>query len=192
MNKQPEVTARTRKMFMDAFWKIFRNTPVEKIRIDALAKEAGYNRTTFYEYFEDIYDLLRQAEEELLSEYRDEMFSMFPEGMNSIGKTDIVKALVSLFDTFGDRILILTGKTGDSSFSSRLEKQAMPLMRGILGADAGEYTNYIVTFVYNAVTGVLRYWYENGRQIPEESILKLLYGMLSDGVLNTALKYVTV
>ncbi len=187
MNKQPEVTARTRQSFIDAFWKLYRDNPVEKIRIEALSKEAGFNRTTFYEYFLDIYDILQQAEDRLIDEYRASLHALFPEGVKEAAKEDIMKAVVTLFDKYGDRIFILTGQTGDSSFSSRLEEQALPLMHAMLGTDAGAYTNYIVAFVYNAISGVIKYWYNSGKQLAEEELLSLIYGILTEGAMKTAL-----
>ncbi|MCD8286597.1 MAG: TetR/AcrR family transcriptional regulator [Clostridia bacterium] len=187
MNKQPEVTARTRAALICAFWKLYRDCPVEKIRIDALTKEAGYNRTTFYEYFTDIYDIRQQAEDELFEECRTKMFSLLPDGVRGSGKEDIVKALVTVFDAYGDRIMILTGERGDTSFRNRMEEQAMPLMRRMLGADAGECTNYIISFVYNAIAGVLQYWCRNGKEMPEEQLLSLIYSMMYDGTMKTVM-----
>lgn len=57
MHKQPDVTAATRKKIMDSFWDIYITTPIDKITISAITKSAGVHRSTFYEYFKDIYDL---------------------------------------------------------------------------------------------------------------------------------------
>ena len=53
MKKQPERTAATRSAFVDAFISISESRPIEKITIQEIADKAGYNRTTFYQYFED-------------------------------------------------------------------------------------------------------------------------------------------
>lgn len=57
MHKQPDITAATRKKIMDSFWNIYITTPIDKITISAITKSAGVHRSTFYEYFKDIYDL---------------------------------------------------------------------------------------------------------------------------------------
>lgn len=41
--------------------------PIEKISIQEITNKAGYNRSTFYQYFSDIYELLTYVEDELLS-----------------------------------------------------------------------------------------------------------------------------
>ncbi len=185
MNKQPEVTARTRETFIEAFWKLYRDNPVEKIRIDTLAKEAGYNRTTFYEYFTDIYDLLHQAEEELVTEYRTMLHSIFPDGVKDASKADMVKSLMTLFDAYGDRIMTLTGEHGDTAFLNRLEERATPMMLLILGTDVGVKTGYVESFVFNGIMGTLRHWYRDGKKLPKEQVFSLLYSMLYKGTFET-------
>ncbi|MCD8307443.1 MAG: TetR/AcrR family transcriptional regulator [Clostridia bacterium] len=186
MKKQPEVTARTRSLLLESFWNLYRDHPIEKIRIEAIAKGAGYNRSTFYEYFEDIYDILRQAEEELISQFQKYLKDVLPVVETSPDRPDIVKALVKLFDTYGDRIMILVGDNGDSSFQNRLEEQAQPLIKMILSADAGPYTKYLIAYAYGAIVGVLKQWCKSGRDVPEEDLISAIYSMVSAGALPTA------
>ena len=68
MKKQPQQTAQTRKKLMDSFWKLYCDDGIDRVTVGAVAKDAGYNRGTFYEYFTDVYDLLDQLEDELLGE----------------------------------------------------------------------------------------------------------------------------
>lgn len=50
MNKQPEVTEKTRNMIIQTFCEMYEQMPVEKIFIKDLMQRAGYNRSTFYQY----------------------------------------------------------------------------------------------------------------------------------------------
>ena len=67
MKKQPERTAATRSAFVDAFISISESRPIEKITIQEIADKAGYNRTTFYQYFEDTFHLLSYMEDYIIS-----------------------------------------------------------------------------------------------------------------------------
>lgn len=185
MNKQPEVTEMTRKSYIDAFWKLYKDHPVERIGIGALSEEAGFTRTTFYRYFEDVYDLRRQAEDEFIAECGRTMHELIPDGVDSAVDPGIVKTLVKLFDIYGEKIVILTGKHGDPSFQDRLEDQARPLMRSAFGTDAGGWTSYIASFMYSAITGVLTRWYGDGRKLGEEELLAFIYRMNSEGAIKT-------
>lgn len=51
----------TEKDFITAFWKLYADRPKEKISVSMLCDTAGYNRSTFYNHFEDIHDLFEKA-----------------------------------------------------------------------------------------------------------------------------------
>lgn len=53
MNKQPEITEQTRKNIVMAFCRLYEEKPIEKISVKDVIALAGYNRSTFYEYFTD-------------------------------------------------------------------------------------------------------------------------------------------
>ena len=56
----------TREFFMEAFLKVLCEKPLNKISVKELCQRTGYNRSTFYYYFEDVYDLRKQVETNLI------------------------------------------------------------------------------------------------------------------------------
>ena len=66
MKKQPEVTARTKQAFIEAFCELYSQKPIEKISVQEVANRAGYNRSSFYQHFCDIYELLDCLENDVL------------------------------------------------------------------------------------------------------------------------------
>lgn len=82
MKKQPEITERTRQIFVDAFCELYTQKPIEKISVQELTKKAGYNRSTFYLYFSDLYELREYVENDLIEfiKYilKDKEFSLRP------------------------------------------------------------------------------------------------------------------
>ena len=71
MKKQPELTAQTKENLMEAFWQIYCEKRIEKITVKEITMKAGYNRSTFYEYFTDVYDVLEQIENSLIPSPQD-------------------------------------------------------------------------------------------------------------------------
>lgn len=67
MKKKPEITKKTKRNIVDNFCELYMEKPIEKISIQEITNRAGYNRSTFYQYFSDIYELLTYVEDELLS-----------------------------------------------------------------------------------------------------------------------------
>ncbi len=70
MNKQPEITDATREALVNAFFQSAKKKSIDKVTIKEITDLAGYNRTTFYRYFEDVYALVEYAEDEFLKNTR--------------------------------------------------------------------------------------------------------------------------
>ena len=51
MQKKEKMTGQTRQNLMDAFWILYCEKRIEKITVKDIVNKAGYNRSTFYEYF---------------------------------------------------------------------------------------------------------------------------------------------
>lgn len=181
MRKQPQITERTRELFIEAFWILYRDSPVEQIKIGELSAKAGYNRSTFYEYFTDIYDLLHQAEDELIEEFKRNAIAKFPDGINNLSNESIIRAIVEIFDLLGDRLFLIIGENGDPSFQDKLRKQVKPFLQLMSGKNIGKYSDYVSTYSFSGAMGILRYWHENGQDISKEEIIALLVNLITKG-----------
>ncbi len=70
-----------------------RKKDINKISIGELCRLAGYNRTTFYVYYKDIYDLLNKAVDSIFMPIKEEIFSSLD--ITNVLENDIVKQLFS-------------------------------------------------------------------------------------------------
>ena len=75
MKKQPERTEQTRARLIEAFWTVGETHGLSHVSVSGVAKTAGVNRSTFYVYFDDIPSLLREAEQEIISEIKQRLWS---------------------------------------------------------------------------------------------------------------------
>ncbi len=57
---------KTQKSITDAFFRLRAHKPLEKITVRELCREAPVNRSTFYAYYKDVYDLSEHLENELV------------------------------------------------------------------------------------------------------------------------------
>lgn len=81
----------TQSDFIAAFWILYTAKKIEKISIRELCELAGYNRTTFYAHFKDIYDLLDKAVNRMLEPSRNAIIKFG--NFSSALKTDAVMQL---------------------------------------------------------------------------------------------------
>ena len=80
MNKQPEVRARTRERIVEAFFSLYEGRALREVTVGEVAAAAHVNRSTFYEYFDSVYDLLDQVEKELVEKVRQTASEAIGEG----------------------------------------------------------------------------------------------------------------
>lgn len=177
MNKQPEVTERTRQRFMDAFWSLAAEKPISRISVSEVSRLAGYHRSTFYEYFLDTDDLLSQIEAELLEKIKQAILPRLTADQS------LENLFPILFSAMNEKIYLLMGPNGDSGFFSRIKTELIPLMASYLPI-SNKISNfdYLITFVNSAMLGLLQHWNETGKNISAEEISAMMQNLVLHGL----------
>jgi AcrR family transcriptional regulator len=179
MKKQPEITAQTRENLIQAFWGLYRQKKIEHITIKNITTRAGYNRSTFYEYFVDIYDLLNQFEDTLLEYLKEQILDSLEGGLND----DIIQKLADVYESKGDYLGILLGENGDPNFVKKLKTVMRSTLLGTFRLPEKEiHTSYIFEFGMSAIIGTVTHWYQSKRDLPSKEMVRLLRSMLERGI----------
>ena len=62
MKKYSDKKLNTKNNIKEAFWEIYRKKELSKITVSEVIEKAGYNRSTFYVYYSDVYAILEEIE----------------------------------------------------------------------------------------------------------------------------------
>lgn len=190
MHKQPEVTAATRQKIMDSFWGLYTVTPIEKITISAISKNAGIHRSTFYEYFKDIYDLLEQFENDLLKHLEKEFIPVTKKNMARLrdagAPSDLsafINTTLSFFINYGNLLYHLSGPSGDAGFRKKLFTFFKAAFLDIhdIPADS-HYADYLASLVFTIILNNMEYCYEHPEDITIQEVISLTYQLLGEGL----------
>lgn len=181
MKKQPEMTEKTRRRIIDAFWSLaHKEGGISRLTVGRVIKEARMNRSTFYEYFSSLPDLLDQAENDMIAMIRDEFVSLLPKDSPS---SEVTEASSSLFFHWGDRVFLLIGKDGDINFIYKFRNEMIRMAPLIYPSLAGkENLEMIVAFMSSAYVGALTYWNEHGRKENIHDLTNELQTLVSVGI----------
>lgn len=183
MTKNPAVTAQTKQNLIDAFWEIYCAKRIEKITVKEITVRAGYNRSTFYEYFTDVYDVLEQMEEGLISKLEE-----LP--VKQLSSTDHhfpFEALVNVYAEHSKYLAVLLGDHGDPAFHAKIKGSIKPKLKEALimqGATDDYELDYTLEYALSAMIGVLSYWFNHDSAPSIEKLMELLEGLSSDGVMR--------
>ncbi|MEV2911209.1 TetR/AcrR family transcriptional regulator [Paenibacillus larvae] len=154
MRKKPEITAQTRKKLMDSFWNLYCEKKIEKISVKEITDQAGYYRSTFYEYFTDIYDVLDQLEIELINYLKESVQGSLVTKQNK----DVIKILATMYESKGEYLSVLLGENGNPKFNQKLKDSLRPMIFeafGLLKSDV--HNQFIFEFAISAIISTITY-----------------------------------
>lgn len=120
MKKQPEVTDATREAFVNAFFQLAKTKSINRITIREITSLAGYNRTTFYRYFEDVYALVEYAEDEFMQTIQKTAAVRY-RGM-VLGERQFFETIITCCHQNKDRVSILMSEQNRSHFLRKIKE----------------------------------------------------------------------
>lgn len=168
MNKQPEITQQTRKNIVTAFCKLYEEKPIEKISVKDVIALAGYNRSTFYEYFTDIYALLKYVEDDVIDYIKERA------KVETRSQID----LLNLFSAKEDYLKVLLGTYGCIHFQDRLKSE---FMQNFNGCDDGLQL-YLAEFHMSASLSMYRFWLKRNKDISLDELSSLIHILYTNGI----------
>lgn len=177
MKKKPEITERTRQNLVDAFWTLYTTQRIDRITVREITNLAGYNRSTFYEYFRDVHDVLEYIENQLLPTL-EELPPLIEKDQQSQALINSVLDLYrSKFKYYG----VLLGENGDPAFQRRLKDNLkLTVMQAITSAvevDKVEI-DLLLEFVLSGIIGILIYWFHSKPNISEDRLIEIMYDIM--------------
>ncbi|MBQ9015376.1 MAG: TetR/AcrR family transcriptional regulator [Firmicutes bacterium] len=179
MNKQPQIQEQTRQNLRDAFWQIYKQKSIENISIREITDLAGYNRSTFYLYYNDIYELRDQIEEIVLDALQERIASVMtalPVSGNAL------EMMVDLYLSHGDYLYHFLET--DPSFRTKWKNRISHIRPSWFHAPDGWQTDVAFEASFSMIIGAFSYWYENQESISAEDFILFLRKLLSDGILK--------
>jgi AcrR family transcriptional regulator len=181
MSNRTEITKQTKQNLIDAFWGFYCENRVEKISVKDITTKAGYNRSTFYEYFKDVYDVLEQIEDSIIPTLDEIPPISIQDKMHGMP----MESFIQLFHMNKKYYAILLGDQGDPRFASKLKNSLKPLI-------LKEFTkrlqrspmemDYILEYTLSAMIGIMSYWFSQEDKLPNEQLLNLINKLMEQGV----------
>ena len=193
MKKQPEITTQTREKLIQAFWSLYCEKKIEHINIKEITDKAGYHRSTFYEYFVDIYDVLDQLEDMLLQYIEMNVISRLDSELDDNLSIGLAQNIANIYDVKGEYLSVLLGENGDPNFLKKVKALMLPVLTDTFGLSGKEiHTSYIFEFATSGIFATVTHWYKNGKNLPSQELAGLVRSMLISGVFPMIRKYSNV
>ncbi|WP_195999760.1 TetR/AcrR family transcriptional regulator [Clostridium sp. 1001271B_151109_B4] len=181
MNKQPEVCKQTKANLIEAFWHLYKDNKLYKIKIKDITDKAGYNRSTFYEYFFNIDDLLEYAEEQLINK----MIQQLEEAVENFDSEELIVKAAKVYEYYGYYLSILLGPTGDPAFAEKYKAAVKLLIIKKFNLKEDDFRiDILCEYSFGAILYSITYWYKNGKSFSAEELASLLYTIMKKGMFS--------
>lgn len=168
-------TKYTKTVIRQALYDLLKEKPINKITVTDICKLADINRSTFYSYYEDVYALLTQIQNEL---FENVVFTLTTENW--------FEDLLKLVDENKDLCQILLGPHGDTSFIRQLMylgyDNSMRVWQKMYPNAPSTTLDYSYAYLANGVIGILENWVCSGYKLTIEEVGKLLMGISMNGI----------
>ena len=177
--KQPKTTAKTKQAIKDAFWELYKQKKIEKITVKDITMRAGYNRSTFYAYFTDVYDVLEQIEEDLMPGVE----HLPPVGVTVEHQTDLINNLILIYEKHSEYYSVLLSEKGDPGFAIKMKNVFKSMMMESVKdqtATPMEELDYALEFLVSATISVIKHWFQQDKNMPKERLMPLMYKLMNN------------
>lgn len=178
MNKQPEITENTRKTLMKSFCRLYSQKPIHKITIKEITDVAGYHRSTFYEYFQDIYDLLEAIENDLLNTIKTPLQDI---GTMQRQSADM-EHLIFLFSQNEDYLSALLGTYGSFHFLGRLKRELCEDVQLSNMQPDTNTTPYLLEFHMSTSISLFQLWLKRKKDLSSHELSELIHKLYTSGI----------
>lgn len=108
----------TKRIITQSFFALLKENPVRKITVTKICEVSGVNRTTFYKYYLDVWDLLDQIEAGLAEE-----MNAFIEGAVKDDSRQSIVHILKAIRANGDKYLLLASDNGDRNYIENILKK---------------------------------------------------------------------
>lgn len=165
--------------------------PLQKLTVDQLCQQAMINRSTFYKYYQDKYDLMDQYLARTLQEFRRQMDVAFVEPFaqnihSLVYQKNFEKALQYLHKNKARYTLLWSGAINRSVFTEMLQvihDSILEKLRscGLQGTQERYVDLYAQLLASNTMT-LVRWWFQYESEISMEEVQQIMVNNMKEGI----------
>ncbi len=182
---------KTQKLLLDGLIELMERKSINDITVRELADKVDINRSTFYLHYQDIYDMIRHIEDELMEGFN-QLMDSYNHDSNLLTNEDELKHVIkSLFDYLAKNRAVcraLLSHNGDIKFLNEVSDNVSGRIELFLRKYTNsKYTDYDIELVnkyfVNGCIGLVQHWLnydeeafdQNDPQHMTELFMELLY-----------------
>lgn len=161
----------TKKVIVEAFLSLLREKTLSKITVKEVCKIADINRSTFYKYYLDCFDLVEQLEQEALRETGEMIRAMRAQKPETV-----LTQMLEQVRKHAELFRLLEGQGDSDRFTQKIAMVCFQSMeQGRAGAQ--EQNTMPFAFVTGGAGAVIAYWMRSGMKETPEQVARVILAL---------------
>lgn len=172
---------RTKKLLRNSLTKLMVEKKINKITVTELTELADVNRSTFYLYYKDIYDMIDKMETEMFEQLSVELTKLY---MPDAKYENILSFFIYVFEFVrenSDFCKVLLGPDGDTTFLNKFKEAIISSQPPVTSMD-GIGSRYYMPFFISGCIGAIQQWLEDDMVVPPKDIAAFVINLIKGGV----------
>lgn len=166
----------TPERLKDAFWQLYTEKDINKIKITEITDLAGYKRGVFYSYFKNIYELFDVIEREVMLEIKEisQLIQAFI--IDETYNQETLSIIINNYKKNEKYLKVLFTKNDNPRFMMRMKKMLKEnLINEAKKAHCHkENIEYYIEYYVSGMVGLLINWFINGNQLSVDEFSNLV------------------
>lgn len=163
---------KTERQICEALLALMEEKPFAKVKVTELTEKAHISRSTFYSYYDSLYDVLQAIEDDFLSHIAEEREVRAKFDMAVVEKNfSYIRDNLQMLET-------LIGPNGDASFLARLGNRSKRILLTIADSSGSSLTDtqlaIINEFSRAGKLQVFRWWAQHKNDVSVNEIIDML------------------
>lgn len=173
----------TQMVLKENFTNLLKQKQISKITVKEVCELADINRSTFYAHYDDLYHLLEQIEEEMITEMI-HYLSMLEEESTQ----DSVRIIEKIMDYIAENKDIceaLLSENSHSSFEQKVRHVAHQFLTNSwlnVPIENDNIVEYISSFIISGSIQMIKTWLHNGMDKSPKEIAYLITTLVDEGL----------
>ena len=183
--KQDRRIRKSKESLKNSLIMLMKEKPVNHITVKEIVSTADLNRSTFYNYYCDIPDMLEKLEEELYNEFLHILeLHITKEGITHDIYNEAHKFIEDMCDVIKENVEFckcIFSKNGDISFLFKLEELVENHIKDQLREEFDgkmDHLAYVYSFVKSGYIGILKSWIKGGCVESSQEIAHLTFNLV--------------
>lgn len=174
---------KTKKVLLQALTKLMSEKKINSITVKEVTDLADVNRSTFYLYYKDIFDMVEKIETEMFNEFSEAFDTFTKKGPNNDNVLSFFIYVFEFVQVNADMCKILLGPDGDYAFIEKFKDAIKQYQPPIENPSSRLKCQYFLPFVMSGYIGIIQQWLNDDMKAPPKAMAATVFEMLQKLIL---------